>query len=124
MRFRVIVNAVAINSGVVCDGAKRKPGSSKIASAVEAGLRGLQMQENGKQFYGGDGLVEKAVQKNTIRNIESLQRRECVRRIKRSSRSRRKHKKKRKELVEEALAFNGLKKNMTNIEIKHLRYIS
>ena len=32
-------------------------------------------------------------------------------------------KKKRKELVEEALAFNGLKKNMTNIEkIKHLRY--
>ena len=63
----VIVNAVAINSGVVCDGAKASC-AAKIASAVEAGLLGLQMQKNGKQFYGGDGLVEKGVE-NTIRNI-------------------------------------------------------
>ena len=33
----VIVNAVAINSGVVCDGAKASC-AAKIASAVEAGL--------------------------------------------------------------------------------------
>ena len=45
----VIVNAVAINSGVVCDGAKASC-AAKIASAVEAGLLGLQMQKNGKQF--------------------------------------------------------------------------
>ena len=66
----VIVNAVAINSGVVCDGAKASC-AAKIASAVEAGLLGLQMQKNGKQFYGGDGLVEKGVE-NTIRNIGEL----------------------------------------------------
>ena len=38
---------------------------------LEAGLLGLQMQKNGKQFYGGDGLVEKGVE-NTIRNIGEL----------------------------------------------------
>ena len=65
-----IVNALAINSGVVCDGAKASC-AAKIASAVEAGLLGLQMQKNGKQFYGGDGLVEKGVE-NTIRNIGEL----------------------------------------------------
>ena len=29
------------------------------------------MQKNGKQFYGGDGLLEKGVE-NTIRNIGEL----------------------------------------------------
>ena len=52
------------------DGAKASC-AAKIASAVEAGLLGLQMQKNGKQFYGGDGLVEKGVE-NTIRNIGEL----------------------------------------------------
>ena len=54
----------------MCDGAKASC-AAKIASAVEAGLLGLQMQKNGKQFYGGDGLVEKGVE-NTIRNIGEL----------------------------------------------------
>ena len=67
-----IVNAVAINSGMVCDGAKASC-AAKIASAVEAGLLGMQMQMQGEQFYGGDGIVVKGVE-NTIRNVGRLAR--------------------------------------------------
>lgn len=67
-----IVNAVAINSGMVCDGAKASC-AAKIASAVEAGLLGMQMQMQGSQFYGGDGIVVKGVE-NTIRNVGRLAR--------------------------------------------------
>lgn len=68
-----IVNAVAINSGMICDGAKPSC-AAKIASAVEAGLLGMQMQMQGFQFYGGDGIVVKGVE-NTIRNVGRLARR-------------------------------------------------
>ena len=67
-----IVNAVAINSGMICDGAKASC-AAKIASAVEAGLLGMQMQMQGTQFYGGDGIVVKGVE-NTIRNVGLLAR--------------------------------------------------
>ncbi len=67
-----IVNAVAINSGMICDGAKASC-AAKIASAVEAGLLGWQMQRRGRQFYGGDGIVVKGVE-NTIRNVGRLAR--------------------------------------------------
>ena len=67
-----IVNAVAINSGMICDGAKPSC-AAKIASAVEAGLLGMQMQHHGTQFYAGEGIVVKGVE-NTIRNINSLAR--------------------------------------------------
>lgn len=67
-----IVNAVAIDSGMICDGAKASC-AAKIASAVEAGLLGMQMQMHGRQFYGGDGIVVKGVE-NTIRNIGELAR--------------------------------------------------
>lgn len=67
-----IVNAVAINSGMICDGAKPSC-AAKIASAVEAGLLGWQMQMQGTQFYGGDGIITKGVE-NTIRNIGRLAR--------------------------------------------------
>lgn len=67
-----IVNAIAINSGVVCDGAKASC-AAKIASAVEAGLLGLQMQKMKTQFYDGEGLVQKGVE-NTIKNIGELAR--------------------------------------------------
>ena len=67
-----IVNAVAINSGMVCDGAKASC-AAKIASAVEAGLLGMHMQMQGEQFYGGDGIVVKGVE-NTIRNVGRLAR--------------------------------------------------
>lgn len=65
-----IVNAVAINSGMICDGAKASC-AAKIASAVEAGLLGMQMQMQDEQFYGGDGIVVKGVE-NTITNIGRL----------------------------------------------------
>ncbi len=65
-----IVNAVAINSGMICDGAKPSC-AAKIASAVEAGLLGLQMQRHGTQFYAGEGIIVKGVE-NTIKNINDL----------------------------------------------------
>ncbi|WP_439182480.1 L-cysteine desulfidase family protein [Carboxylicivirga taeanensis] len=65
-----IVNALAIVSGIVCDGAKPSC-AGKIASAVEAGILGYHMYKNGQQFYGGDGIVVKGVE-NTIKNIGRL----------------------------------------------------
>ncbi len=67
-----IVNAVAIDSGMICDGAKASC-AAKIASAVEAGLLGMQMQMHGSQFYSGDGIVVKGVE-NTIFNVGRLAR--------------------------------------------------
>lgn len=65
-----IVNAVAITSGMVCDGAKASC-AAKIVMAVEAGILGFEMYEKGNQFYAGDGLVSKGVE-NTIHNISEL----------------------------------------------------
>lgn len=67
-----IVNAIAVDSGIICDGAKASC-AAKIASAVEAGLLGMQMQAHGTQFYSGDGIVTKGVE-NNIRNIGALAR--------------------------------------------------
>ena len=67
-----IVNAVAVTSGIVCDGAKASC-AAKIASAVDAGLLGLEMFRAGNQFYGGDGIVKKGVE-NTIANVSRLAR--------------------------------------------------
>ena len=65
-----IVNALAIDSGIICDGAKSSC-AAKIASAVEAGLLGMEMYKHGSEFYGGDGIVTKGVE-NTIRNVGRL----------------------------------------------------
>ena len=65
-----VVNAIAIDSGMICDGAKASC-AAKIASAVDAGLLGMNMQMHKSQFYGGDGIVVKGVE-NTIRNIGIL----------------------------------------------------
>lgn len=67
-----LVNALAIDSGMICDGAKASC-AAKIASAVEAGLLGLQMQLRDREFRGGDGIVEKGVE-NTIRNVSQVAR--------------------------------------------------
>ena len=67
-----LVNAVAILSGTICDGAKASC-AAKIAMAVEAGIMGYDMMRSGRQFYGGDGIVTKGVE-NTIRNIGRLAR--------------------------------------------------
>ncbi len=65
-----IVNALAILSGTICDGAKSSC-AAKIAMAVESGILGYEMYQNGHQFYGGDGIVSKGVE-NTIANIGRL----------------------------------------------------
>ena len=65
-----VVNAIAINSGVICDGAKASC-AAKIASAVEAGILGMEMFRQGNQFLGGDGIVSKGVE-NTINNVSRL----------------------------------------------------
>lgn len=65
-----IVNAVAILSGTICDGAKPSC-AAKIAMAVEAGIMGFEMWRAGSQFVGGDGIVEKGVE-NTIKNVGRL----------------------------------------------------
>lgn len=65
-----VVNALAIVSGIVCDGAKASC-AAKIASSVEAGILGYNMYKCGQQFYAGDGIVTKGVDE-TIRNIGRL----------------------------------------------------
>ena len=70
MIAHTVVNALAMDSGIVCDGAKASC-AAKISSAIDAGLLGLEMYHSGDQFYGGDGLVKKGVE-NTIATIGHL----------------------------------------------------
>ena len=65
-----VVNALAVVSGIVCDGAKASC-AAKIASAVDAGILGYNMYVRGQQFYGGDGIVTKGVEA-TIANVGRL----------------------------------------------------
>ena len=65
-----VVNALAIVSGIVCDGAKASC-AAKIASAVDAGILGYNMYIRGQQFYGGDGIVTKGVEE-TLKNVGRL----------------------------------------------------
>ncbi len=65
-----VVNALAIVSGIVCDGAKASC-AAKIASAVDAGILGYNMFIRGQQFYGGDGIITKGVEA-TLRNVGRL----------------------------------------------------
>ena len=63
---------MAINSGIICDGAKASC-AAKIASAVEAGIMGLEMYRSGNQFFGEDGIVKNGVE-NTIASVSRLAR--------------------------------------------------
>ncbi len=65
-----LVNALAIDSGIICDGAKASC-AAKIATAVESALLGLNMYYHGNQFFAGDGIVKKGVE-NTIRSVSRL----------------------------------------------------
>lgn len=65
-----LVNALAIVSGIVCDGAKASC-AGKIASAVDAGIIGYYMYQNGQEFLGGDGIVKKGVEE-TIKSVGRL----------------------------------------------------
>ena len=65
-----LVNALAIDSGIICDGAKASC-AAKVATAVESGLLGLQMHYNGKQFFAGDGIIKKDVE-DTIESVSKI----------------------------------------------------
>ena len=67
-----VVNAIAILSGTICDGAKPSC-AAKIAAAVDAGILGYDMYLENQQFYGGDGIVTKGVDKTVI-NVGKLAR--------------------------------------------------
>ena len=65
-----LVNALAIDSGLICDGAKASC-AAKIATAVENGILGYNLYRSGNQFLGGDGIVKKGVE-NTIESVGRL----------------------------------------------------
>ena len=67
-----VVNAIAILSGTICDGAKPSC-AAKIAAAVDAGVLGYHMYLDKQQFLGGDGIVTKGVD-NTVHNVGILAR--------------------------------------------------
>ena len=67
-----VVNAIAILSGTICDGAKPSC-AAKIAAAVDAGILGCDMYLEHQQFYGGDGIVTKGADK-TVVNVGRLAR--------------------------------------------------
>lgn len=65
-----VVNALAITSGIVCDGAKASC-AAKIAASVDAGILGYHMYRMGQQFYAGDGIITKGADE-TISNVGRL----------------------------------------------------
>ena len=65
-----LVNALAIDSGIICDGAKASC-AAKISTAVESALLGLNMYYQGNEFYAGDGIVKQGVE-NTIKSVSRL----------------------------------------------------
>lgn len=68
--IHTVVNALAIVSGIVCDGAKASC-AAKIASSVDAGILGYNMYIRGQEFHGGDGIITRGVEA-TIRNVGRL----------------------------------------------------
>ena len=68
--IHTVVNALAIVSGMVCDGAKASC-AAKIAASVDAGILGYNMYIRGQEFVAGDGIVTKGVEA-TIVNIGRL----------------------------------------------------
>ena len=65
-----VVNAVAVLSGTICDGAKPSC-AAKIAAAVDAGIMGYRMYLHDREFRRGEGIVSDSVDK-TIRNVGIL----------------------------------------------------
>lgn len=65
-----IVNAVAILSGTICDGAKPSC-AAKIAASVNAGILGFQMHLDGQDFQSGDGIIGSDVSE-TVANVGVL----------------------------------------------------
>lgn len=59
--IHTVVNALAIVSGIVCDGAKASC-AAKIASSVDAGILGYHMFLNNQEFKCGDGIVMRGIE--------------------------------------------------------------
>lgn len=68
--IHTVVNALAIVSGMVCDGAKASC-AGKIAVAIDAGILGYRMFQQGQQFYGGEGIVSCGIEP-TLENVGRL----------------------------------------------------
>ena len=68
--IHTVVNALAIVSGIVCDGAKASC-AAKIASSVDAAILGYHMYKNHQEFKGGDGIVMNDIEA-TIKGIGKL----------------------------------------------------
>lgn len=66
----IIVNCLAITSGIVCDGAKPSC-AAKIASSLDAAFLAYHMTLEEQQFRDGEGIVKKGVE-NTIKNVAVL----------------------------------------------------
>ncbi len=66
----LIVNCLAITSGIVCDGAKPSC-AGKIAASVDTAILAYNMMKDGQQFRDGEGIVKKGVE-NTIREVGRL----------------------------------------------------
>jgi len=67
-----LMNAAAMISGCICDGAKASC-ASKIAMSVNCGILGWQMAQKGNNFRPGDGIVGADVA-DTVKNIGILAR--------------------------------------------------
>lgn len=65
-----VVNAVAILSGTICDGAKPSC-AAKIAAAVDAGIMGYRMYLHHREFHSGEGIVAASADE-TIANVGLL----------------------------------------------------
>ncbi len=70
MIIHTVVNALAIVSGIVCDGAKASC-AAKIASSVDAAILGYEMFKSGQEFKSGDGIVMNGVEE-TIKSVGHL----------------------------------------------------
>ena len=81
--IHTVVNALAIVSGIVCDGAKASC-AAKIASSVDAALLGYNMYKCNQEFKGGDGIVMKDIE-TPSRASDVWARTGCGRPMRRSS---------------------------------------
>lgn len=62
-----VVNALAVVSGILCDGAKPSC-AAKIAASVDGAILALDLYRQGQQFYNGDGIVLKNIEE-TINGV-------------------------------------------------------
>lgn len=67
---KTIINALAVSSGIVCDGAKSSC-AGKIALSVESGLTGYRMALQNQVYQPGDGIVADTFEES-IQNIGQL----------------------------------------------------